>query len=126
MDHRRHWFSEEREACGRGSAAILRSTRQAGQLSGRGIAVDCQPSRQPAGGLSAVFAGRLDEGSQTPAIPEEVGFKTKPEIALEQIEAACAAGLPHGVVAMDAGYGCNTDLRTGVSALGLRYVAGIL
>ena len=27
---------------------------------------------------------------------------------------------------MDAGYGCNTDLRTGVSALGLRYVAGIL
>ena len=27
---------------------------------------------------------------------------------------------------MDAGYGCNTDLRTGVSALGLSYVAGIL
>jgi SRSO17 transposase len=59
-------------------------------------------------------------------VPEEVDFKTKPEIALEQIEAACAAGLPRGVVAMDAGYGCNTDLRTGVSALGLRYVAGIL
>src|SRR5664280_177580 len=59
-------------------------------------------------------------------VPAEVGFKTKPEIALEQIEAACAAGLPRGVVAMDAGYGCNTDLRTGVSALGLRYVAGIL
>src|SRR5674536_266630 len=59
-------------------------------------------------------------------VPEEVDFKTKPEIALEQIEAACAAGLPLGVVAMDAGYVCNTDLRTGVSALGLRYVAGIL
>src|ERR1039458_6428912 len=56
-------------------------------------------------------------------IADEVDFKTKPEIALKQIEAACAAGLPRGVVAMDAGYGCNADLRTGVSALGLRYVA---
>ena len=59
-------------------------------------------------------------------VPEDVGFKTKPEIALEQIEAACKANLPRGVVLMDAGYGCNTDLRTSVSALGLRYVAGIL
>jgi SRSO17 transposase len=58
--------------------------------------------------------------------PEEINFKTKPEIALEQITAACKAGLPRGVALMDAGYGCNTDLRTSVSALGLRYVAGIL
>ena len=59
-------------------------------------------------------------------VPEEVSFKTKPEIALEQITAACAAGLPRGVVLMDAGYGGNTDLRTDVNALGLQYVAGIL
>ena len=59
-------------------------------------------------------------------VPEDVGFKTKPEIALEQIEAACEAGLPRGVVLMDAGYGCNTDLRAGVSALALCYVAGIM
>jgi SRSO17 transposase len=59
-------------------------------------------------------------------VPEEVGFKTKPEIALEQVQAACAAGLPRGVVLMDAGYGCNTNLRTGVSALALCYVAGVL
>jgi SRSO17 transposase len=59
-------------------------------------------------------------------VPKDVVFKTKPEIALEQIEAACKAGLPHGVVLMDAGYGCNTDLRTSVSALALTYVAGIL
>ena len=52
-------------------------------------------------------------------VPEDISFKTKPEIALEQIEAACKAGLPRGVVLMDAGYGCNTDLRTGVSALGI-------
>jgi SRSO17 transposase len=59
-------------------------------------------------------------------VPEEITFKTKPQIALEQIHQACAAGLPRGVVLMDAGYGCNTSLRSGVNALGLNYVAGIL
>jgi SRSO17 transposase len=59
-------------------------------------------------------------------VPEEISFKTKPEIALEQIEMACNSGLSRGVLLMDAGYGCNTDLRTSVSALALAYVAGIL
>src|SRR4029079_17083728 len=58
-------------------------------------------------------------------IPETVGFLTKPEIALEQIQAAWAAGLPRGVVLMDAGYGSNTRLREEIGALGLSYVAGI-
>jgi SRSO17 transposase len=57
-------------------------------------------------------------------VPDEIGFKTKPEIALEQIEAACKSELPRGVVLMDAGYGCNTGLRTSVSELALTYVAG--
>jgi SRSO17 transposase len=59
-------------------------------------------------------------------VPKEICFKTKPEIALEQIEAACKASLPRGVVLVDAGYGNKTALRTSISALGLRYVAGIL
>jgi SRSO17 transposase len=59
-------------------------------------------------------------------VPENIRFKTKPEIALEQIDAACKAGLPRGVVLMDAGYGCNTALRASVSALALSYVAGIM
>ena len=59
-------------------------------------------------------------------VPEEVSFKTKPEIALEQITAACAAGVPRGVVLMDAGYGNNSELRADITALGLGYVAGIL
>ena len=59
-------------------------------------------------------------------VPEEIAFRTKPEIALEQIRAACAAGLPRGVVLMDAGYGTHSDLRTAVTALELPYVAGIL
>src|SRR5580693_8780267 len=58
-----------------------------------------------------------EERRRKAGVPEEIEFRTKPQIALEQIEAACAAGLPRGVVLMDAGYGCNTQLRAGVSAL---------
>jgi len=59
-------------------------------------------------------------------VPEDVVFKTKPEIALEQITAACEAGVARGVVLADAGYGNDTTFRTEVSALGLRYVMGVL
>ena len=58
-------------------------------------------------------------------IPEEIAFQTKPEIALEQIKTARAAGLPEGVVLMDAGYGNDTELRAAITALGISYVAGI-
>jgi SRSO17 transposase len=58
-------------------------------------------------------------------VPRTIGFATKPEIALEQIRAAVAAGIPPGVVLMDAGYGADTRLRTEITALGLAYVAGI-
>jgi SRSO17 transposase len=59
-------------------------------------------------------------------VPEEIGFQTKIEIALDQIRAACAAGLPRGVVLMDAGYGNHSDLRADIAALELSYVAGVL
>jgi SRSO17 transposase len=58
-------------------------------------------------------------------VPAEIVFKTKPQIALEQLQRACAAGLPRGVVLMDAAYGTDARLRTGATALGLTYVAGI-
>ena len=58
-------------------------------------------------------------------VPETVGFATKPELALAQIRAACAAGIPRGIVLMDAGYGAETRLRTEITALGLRYIAGV-
>jgi SRSO17 transposase len=59
-------------------------------------------------------------------VPEEVGFATEPEIALDQIRQALADGVPPGAVVTDAGYGNDTDFRDGVTALGLAYVAGIL
>jgi len=59
-------------------------------------------------------------------VPEDVTFQTKPAIALAQIAQALEDGVPQGTVLMDAGYGVNTALRDGVTALGLNYVAGIL
>src|SRR5450432_2820250 len=58
-------------------------------------------------------------------VPEDVAFKTKPEIALEQMRWACEAGLPGSLVLVDAGYGHDSKLRTGITELGKRYVAGI-
>jgi SRSO17 transposase len=58
-------------------------------------------------------------------IPDTVGFKTKPQIALEQLRRACEAGLQPGAVMMDPAYGNDARLRTGVTALDLSYVAGI-
>ena len=58
-------------------------------------------------------------------VPEEIEFQTKPQTAFEQLRAACAAGVPRGVVLMDSGYGSNSALRAGVNELGLCYVAGI-
>jgi SRSO17 transposase len=58
-------------------------------------------------------------------VPEATSFASKPDIALDQIRAARAAGVPPGVVLMDAGYGSDTRLRTEIAALGLNYIAGI-
>jgi SRSO17 transposase len=58
-------------------------------------------------------------------VPEEISFKTKPEIALEQIRWACERGLPGDMVLVDAGYGHDSKLRMGITALKRAYVAGI-
>ncbi len=59
-------------------------------------------------------------------VPKDIRFKTKPQIALAQISAACRAGLPRGPVLMDSGFGKDTALRTSLTELGLLYAAGIL
>jgi len=59
-------------------------------------------------------------------VPADLRFQTKLEIALEQLQWACAAGLPRGVVLADAAYGYDTKLRRAITALGLAYVTGVL
>ncbi len=58
-------------------------------------------------------------------VPDDVEFRTKPEIALSQIEAAQKAGAARGVVLADAGYGVDGAFRAGVTALGLTYAVGV-
>lgn len=58
-------------------------------------------------------------------VPDDIAFKTKPEIALDQIRAAHTTGVPQGVVLADAGYGVDTHFRTEVTALGLAYGMGV-
>src|SRR5215468_11472911 len=48
-------------------------------------------------------------------VPRTIRFKTKPQIALEQIRAALLAGVAPGVVLMDAAYGNDSRLRTGIT-----------
>jgi SRSO17 transposase len=58
-------------------------------------------------------------------IPDEVVFKTKPELALGMLTRAHQDGLPLGVVLADAGYGSSSDFRLGVHRLGLPYSVGV-
>jgi SRSO17 transposase len=58
-------------------------------------------------------------------VPDGVAFRTKPQIALAQIRRAVEQGVPTGVVLADAGYGGDTDFRTGLTERDLRYVVGI-
>jgi SRSO17 transposase len=58
-------------------------------------------------------------------VPDEVTFKTKPEIALEQLHWASETGLPGAMVLLDSGYGHDSKLRRGITELGKTYVAGI-
>lgn len=51
-------------------------------------------------------------------VPEDIGFKTKHEIALDQLHWACEADLPRGVALMDAGYGNTSELRTAITVIG--------
>ncbi|MEX2494950.1 MAG: IS701 family transposase [Woeseia sp.] len=58
-------------------------------------------------------------------VPEEAVFKTKPELAMAQIEAALAAGHPRGVVLADAAYGDETAWRERLTGHGLTYAVGV-
>src|SRR4030081_2861917 len=58
-------------------------------------------------------------------VPDDVVFQTKPQIALDQLRAALAAGTEAEVALADAGYGTDTDLRDGITQIGLAYVVGI-
>jgi len=127
VDHRRYRLSEEGRAFGRCDAAILRPARQARELSG-GVSLSVANH-----GASLPVAYRLYLPEEWAADAERAKrhtcridyFPDQAEIALQQIKDALTAGIPRGVVLMDAAYGGDTDLRTSIAALGLSYAGGI-
>ena len=58
-------------------------------------------------------------------VPPDTQFATKPELALDMITDAVAAGVPAAWVASDEAYGDNGAFRAGVAKLGLAYVLAV-
>jgi SRSO17 transposase len=68
-------------------------------------------------------AGRLKRAG----VPVEYrAARTKPEIALAEIDRVIAAGIRFGCVLADAGYGLSAPFRQGLTARGLGWAVGIL
>jgi SRSO17 transposase len=59
-------------------------------------------------------------------VPEDVGFATKAEIALMQLQQLLAEGAPRHCVLADAGYGVEAAFRRRLEQMGLPYVVGII
>jgi SRSO17 transposase len=74
--------------------------------------------------LPETWAGDPERRARA-GVPEEIGFETKPEIALGQIRTALVEGVPRGVVLGDAAYGVETAFRATLARLGLTYVLGV-
>jgi len=74
--------------------------------------------------LPETWAGD-DERREQAGVPREIGFQTKPEIALNQVRSLVNEDVPRGVVLADAAYGDDSGFREGLVALGLYYAVGI-
>jgi len=59
------------------------------------------------------------------SIPEDLVFRTKPQIALEQVDAICDSGSAPGLVLADASYGDDTSFRNALRDRGLDYALGV-
>jgi len=62
---------------------------------------------------------------QVAGVPDSMTFQPKWQIALGQIQAVQAEGVPRAPVLADAGYGDTTAFREGLTTAGLVYVVGV-
>jgi SRSO17 transposase len=74
--------------------------------------------------LNEDWANDKDKRKKT-GIPEQIRFKSKTEIALDQLRTLKGNNIARGVVLSDPGYGNESKFREGVRELGLTYVLGI-
>jgi SRSO17 transposase len=70
------------------------------------------------------WAGDAERRKKT-AVPKEVQFQTKPQIALGQIQRAMEEKVAPGVVLADEVYGSNREFRDGVAELKLKYALAV-
>jgi SRSO17 transposase len=125
----RAWVVEDVTFAKRGSASV----GVARQLSPRGVRENCQVAVTLSIGsargtmpvayrlyLPAIWANSPTRREKA-SVPDPVVFQTRPQIALDQIGAAVAAGVPKGLVLAPAAYGADADFCTGLTALGLDY-----
>lgn len=130
----RHWIIDDTGVPKKGKLSVGVARQYCGQLGKRDncqVAVTLSVANEQA---SLPIAYRLylpqswaddPERRGKAGVPEDVRFETKPQIALAQIRAALDNGVPRGLVLSDAGYGNDTDLRAGLTELGLLYVVGV-
>jgi SRSO17 transposase len=58
-------------------------------------------------------------------VPDELVHRTKPEMAIEQLDAAVATGFEITCVLADAGYGDSVEFREAIAQRGLKYAVGV-
>jgi len=71
------------------------------------------------------FGTEWEERRRRARVPEDVVFRTKPELAMEMIKGARERSVPHSWVSMDAGYGEVPELLDELDDLGERYAAQV-
>jgi len=98
-----------------------------------GKQANCQVSVELAvsdGWVAAPIGGRLylpqswtadRERCAQAGVPEEIGFRSKPELGLELLRQACEDGVPPAPVLGDCVYGDSPEFREGVRQLGLEF-----
>lgn len=59
-------------------------------------------------------------------VPPEIRFRTKPEIAIDEIRRIRDAGVRFGDVLADAGYGMSIEFRHALTEMGLRWAVGVM
>ena len=84
-----------------------------------------QACRSPGDCIYWKYGRRIRGEDKRPECGKKSGFKTKPEIALAQIRAAVAGGIPTAPVLADSAYGSDTQFREGITELGWLYMMGI-
>lgn len=118
----------------RGTASVGVARQYSGTLGKTGncqVAVTCHYAERT---LAWPVAARLylpkpwaaDPDRRTKAgVPEQVTFRTKPEIALSLLDEAKACGVRWACVTADCDYGDNPNFLAGLDARGQRYVVAV-